>query len=79
MDAPQPIPNPPPMIQIPPININVDQEIGPDGRPLVILAVGTVYGQSVYRLDPATARKLGVILQENGSAAASNLILPKGA
>lgn len=60
-----------------PLQIAVNQALTNDGKTVVVLIVSTPYGQHVFPLEPAIARKLGTELQANGSAAASNLLIAK--
>lgn len=68
---------PQPMLQVLPMQIGVQQAPGADGNPVVVLQISTPYGQHMFPLDGQTARTVGKQLQEQGSAAATGLLLAR--
>ena len=61
-------------INLPALNF----EVHPDsnGLPVVGLAVTTAFGTLVYPVEAALARRVGVLLQDAGSKAASGIVTP---
>lgn len=54
----------------------VGQAPGPDGRPLVMLAISTPVGQFVYLLDGDCAITTGQNLRQAGKATKAGFVLP---